>query len=282
MEINPSIFGFQWHDSLMPVGPNYTALERAAFECACAGCESIWITVNDDWAPLIKKRLGSYIYDPVYYTRMHDPEPSSSKKYIPIFYVPHLAKYRGRRDNMSWGIMNAAIYARKVTKVLSHLVFPDRYYAAFPYSITNPRELVKVRKKISSSKPFFTTYNGKTVKDGERLGFTFDWEDLRAVNRLMVSDGTLEHKALGDFVKDSNDWKQRRVIEEQYSARFFPIEKVFEPMSLDGAIYHDWKWHHDISSWEGYKNFMGSDDEVIRPQPLDKADILHPIGVDDE
>jgi len=51
---------------------------------------------------------------------------------------------------------------------------------------------------------------------------------------------------------------------------------------LDGAIYHEWKWHHDINSWEGYKNFMGSDDEVIRPQPLDKADILHPIGVDDE
>jgi len=34
----PRDFNFQWHDSLMPVGRNYTALENAVQECAMAGC----------------------------------------------------------------------------------------------------------------------------------------------------------------------------------------------------------------------------------------------------
>ena len=36
----------------MPIAPNYTLLENAVYECAWAGCETIWIICNDDVAPL--------------------------------------------------------------------------------------------------------------------------------------------------------------------------------------------------------------------------------------
>ena len=37
----PLDFNMPWHDSLMPVGPNYLAVERRIVECENAGCETI-------------------------------------------------------------------------------------------------------------------------------------------------------------------------------------------------------------------------------------------------
>ena len=39
----PLEFNMPWHDSLMPIAPDYLALERSVVECAYAGCETIWI-----------------------------------------------------------------------------------------------------------------------------------------------------------------------------------------------------------------------------------------------
>ena len=61
----PMDFNLDWHDSLMPIAPNYYAVERAVLECAYAGCKTIWIVANDDTTPLIRHRLGDYIQDPV-------------------------------------------------------------------------------------------------------------------------------------------------------------------------------------------------------------------------
>jgi len=283
LEVKPSVFGFEWHDSLVPVGPNYTAIERAIFECACAGCESIWITANDDWAPLIKKRIGNYVYDPIWYYREYDRFGRESRKIIPIFCVPHFVKYRDRRDSLGWGILNAAIYAKTVARSMSDIISPDMFYAAFPFGVYNPRELSKHRKKISSSQQCYLTYNGKTIKDGERLGFTFSWEDLREINRHINREGTGLFKRIGEFVKgDPKAWTQRRVPEEQYSARYFPLEEVFKPLKIADSNFIELSWNYDISSWENYRKFMGSEHVVKKPAPLTEEDILHPVGVDDE
>ena len=60
---------FPWHDSLMPLGNDYLAVERSVVECAYAGCETIWIVCNDDIQPLIRYRLGDYVKDPVWFNR---------------------------------------------------------------------------------------------------------------------------------------------------------------------------------------------------------------------
>jgi hypothetical protein len=282
MEVKPSTFGFQWHDSLMPIGPNYTALERAIFECACAGCESIWITVNDDWAPLIKHRIGDYVQDPVWYYREYDVFGSDSRKVIPIFCVPHVPKYRSRRDSLGWGIINAALYALRVTKNISEFLYPNRFYAAFPFGVYDPRALIKERNIISSSKQFYVTHKGRTVKDNKRLGFTFTREDIKKINANISSKNTGTWEAIGDFVKDDpSAWSKRRPLDEQYIARKFTLDKVFEPMGISDAEKLELPWYYDISTWEGYKKYMGSTEQLKRPKPL-TAGKLPAIGVDDD
>ena len=267
----------------MAVGENYTALENAIFECACAGCESIWITVNDDWAPLIKKRVGDYVYDPVWYYRHYDVYGKDSQKLIPIFCVPHMAKYRGRRDSLGWGILNAAIYAEAVTRNMSEILSPNRFYAAFPFGLSNPRELIGARKEISSSRGFYTSYKGKTIKDGARLGFTFTWEDLREINRYINKEGTGVYRQIADFVKGDRDaWSERLPPEEQNSAKSFTLDKVFSSLTMDNSNIYEWRWYYDMSEWAGYKEFMSSEHMLKRPVPIDEKDILHPIGVDDD
>jgi len=282
METKSSTFGFPWHDSLMPIGPNYTALGRAVFECACAGCESIWITVNDDWAPLIKDQIGDYVYDPVWYYRQYDVNPSDNRKIIPIFFVPHQPKYRDRRDSLGWGIINAAIYAKKVAGGLSKFTTPNRFYAAFPFGVYDPRALISSRVAISSENSFCLSYNNNTIKDNCRLGFSFTWEDVKKINLHVFKEGTGERKATGAFIKgDPRAWSKRLPAEKQYSARFFSLEKVFEPLNVENAKKLELMWYYDINNWGGYKSFMGSEHILKRPTPL-VAGKLPLIGVDND
>ena len=44
----PLDFNMSWSDCLMPIAPNYTAVEASVVECAMAGCETIWIVCNDE------------------------------------------------------------------------------------------------------------------------------------------------------------------------------------------------------------------------------------------
>ena len=46
-----------WPNCMMPIGPSYSLLEASIVECAYAGCKSIWIVVNDDIGPLLRKTV---------------------------------------------------------------------------------------------------------------------------------------------------------------------------------------------------------------------------------
>ena len=86
-------------DILIPLDPGFTAIQKAVYECAMAACNTIWIVANDDLAPIIRKVIGEWVYDPVYYKR---PSKFSSqeRKEIPIYYVPVHPKDRDRRDSL--------------------------------------------------------------------------------------------------------------------------------------------------------------------------------------
>ena len=58
-------FDFPWHDSMMPVGEKYLAIERAIQECAMAGCETIWVVCHMDTQAIVRERVGDWVYDPV-------------------------------------------------------------------------------------------------------------------------------------------------------------------------------------------------------------------------
>ena len=76
-----------WPDCLQPLTDGLLAIERSVYECAYVGCKSIWVVCNDSVAPLIKKRMGDYIVDPIIYDSWNYKRiPDMSKQYIPIFY----------------------------------------------------------------------------------------------------------------------------------------------------------------------------------------------------
>ena len=51
-------FNLTTPEVLMPVGPGFTAIQKSVFECALAGCNTIWIVANDDLAPIVKSAVG--------------------------------------------------------------------------------------------------------------------------------------------------------------------------------------------------------------------------------
>jgi len=142
----PLDFKMDWHDSLMPIAPDYLAVERAVFECAWAGCETIWIVANDDMTPLIRHRLGEWVQDPVWVGRRLDPYPSQTRKQIPIYYVPIRAKDVGKRDCLAWSVLHGAVTAFEVSARLSKWVIPKRNYVAFPYGVYRSRNLARTPK----------------------------------------------------------------------------------------------------------------------------------------
>ena len=75
-------FQMPWHDSLMPIAPDYLAVERAVYECALAGCETIWVVGHKGTTPLLRKRLQDFILDP---TLVGLKMPYRNLKKIPIY-----------------------------------------------------------------------------------------------------------------------------------------------------------------------------------------------------
>ena len=278
----PLDFKMDWHDSLMPIAPDYLAVERAFFECAWAGCETIWIVCNDDMTPLIRHRLGEWVQDPVWIGRRHDPYPSQTRKQIPIYYVPVHAKDIGKRDCLSWSVIWGATTAFRVSVKLSKWVVPKRYYVAFPHGVYDPEILRPHRKDISSERSFMLSHDGKTVKDNEYLGFTFDKDDFIKCRRK-IREGTGRYNS--EVLEAGLYPREKLPKEKRYSARHFLLDKVFEPVIIDIENKVEVPWYHNIGSWDGYCDYLGSEDRklVQRPHPIFmKYHEWNEIGVDNE
>ena len=143
------------------------AFERAIYECAVAGCETIWIVSHRETTPLLRHRLGDWVYDPVINPSLkgkYVDRPSEHLKQIPLYYVPVSTKDRGVRDGLVWSIFYGIRKAYHISQYFSKWVTPNRYYVAFPYSTYNALDIRPHRIDISSGKPFFIqTPDGKKV-----------------------------------------------------------------------------------------------------------------------
>jgi len=269
-----------WSDCLMPVAPNYTAIESAVYECAMAGCETIWIVCNDDTSPLIRHRVGEYVFDPVWFNRSMDRFPSTSRRVIPIFYVPIHPTDRDRRDCLGWSVLHGALTAFKIGHKISKWTAPDRYYVSFPYGVFDPTIIRPHRKLISSQSPFCLRYAGKTIKDGEYLSFTFNGEDFVRFRRTIRKEGTGAWDPDSEL-RDGLYPTERLPIEKRWSARHFSLDKIFRDVILDNVGIIDLQWYYNIGSWKGYKQFLGSSDELERPsEQLLGYKEFNPIGED--
>jgi len=255
-------FNCPWHDSLMPIAPDYLAVERAVLECAWAGCETIWIVCNDDVQPLIRYRLGDYIYDPVNLRRQYRIKPVDEKKPITIYYVPVHPNDRDKRDCLGWSVLYGAKTSFEVSKQISTWVAPDRYYVAFPYGVYSPEVLRPHRLEISSRRGFFLSHLDETVREGKYLGFTFDASDFSEFVGV-IRTGTGE-KIPGQSISDGIP-KEKLPLHKRWSARFFSLDKIFQSAKVEGALVQEVDWYYNIDSWENYSNYLSCGIDLKKP-----------------
>ena len=249
-------------DVLTPITAGFTAIQKSVFECAMAGCNTIWIVANDDLAPVVREVVGEWIYDPVYYSR---PSRFSSeeRKEIPIYYVPVHPKDRDRRDSYGWSVLYGAHSAWRVASRISRWIIPDKYYVSFPMSAYNVYSIREHRQLIAHKENnFFLSHDGDTIKDNISIAFTFTGEDFKQCRRSVNKQTTREF--LPPLPGEQYP-SQKRPLNERWSARHFDFQTIFERVSEKNAKTINLDWHYDISNWCGYRDFLASDFCIEKP-----------------
>ena len=248
---------------LMPVARGYTAIQKSVFECAIAGCRTIWIVCNNDVAPLIRHVIGDWIYDPVYLSRPHVQFPSEHQREIPIYYVSLHPKDMKRRDSYGWSVLYGINSAWRVANIISQWLIPEKYFISFPLALYNIYSLRGSRRKIASIESnYFLSYKGKTVKDNCPLVFTMRGEDFIECRRHVNKLTTREYRN----PDPSQKFPQEKLpLLERWSARHFDFETVFAKVEEAGATHDALEWFYDMSYWEEYCAFLGSDNFIKKP-----------------
>ena len=250
----PMDFRMDWHDCLMPLAPNFYAVERAVLECAYAGCETIWIVANDDTSPLVRHRLGDYVQDPVWIGRK-SRFPSQDRKPIPIFYLPVSKEYENKSHCISWTILHGAKTAYDIGANLSKWVAPKRFYVAFCHGVYSPKELRPSRIEISKDINFAVTFRDKSFATNDLLGFTFNVEQMTQALNLF------------EETKKSLLWGEDLENEKEHYEENFTLDKVFGRVILYISEGLEVPWFYPVDSWARYCQFLASEE---------KSEIRHP------
>lgn len=267
VESQPKDFKFPWSDALIPIAPDYLAVERAIYECAYAGCETIWLICSRETTPLIRHRLGDWINDPTLNGRtLKDVfAPSTKFKQIPIFYVPIHPRDKQKRTGLAWSIIYGFKRARDISRKFSRWTTPGKYYVAFPHGVFPSHTLKDLRHLFSSPTNVFLSFNNKTAKDGEMLAFTFDANDYANISKAFKEEERLLFRnAL---------WKDGKLVgemlprEQRYSGRHIPIEVLLKHIKIDESQKQPVKWYYDISSWDKYCTFLAGRERQFIKKP---------------
>jgi len=247
---------------LMPLSAGFTAIQKSVYECALAGCNTIWIVANNDLAPIIRETIGEWTYDPVYYSRI-SRFSSEQRKEIPIYYVPIHPKDRDRRDSYGWSVLYGAYSAWKVAFKISQWVTPDKYYVSFPMAAYDVSQIRDHRAQINhKTNNFFLSYDGETVKNNKPIAFTFTGDDFKKCRRSVNKLTTREYLPPSP---NSQYPTQKLPLPQRWSARQFDFQTVFEHVSEKSATKIELEWCYDLSTWSGYREFLASDFYVETP-----------------
>tara|TARA_B100000287_G_scaffold241359_1_gene226831 strand:- start:614 stop:1498 length:885 start_codon:yes stop_codon:yes gene_type:complete len=247
---------------LLPIDNGFSAIQKSVYECALAGCNTIWIVANDDMAPIVRKCVGDWVYDPVYYNRNFSKFHSERRKEIPIYYVPIHPKDRERRDSYGWSVINGIYNSWTVSNKLSKWLNPTKYYVSFPLGAFNLDIIRKSRNLINDKQNnFFLSLSGKTVKDDLLLSFTMFGEDFKLCRRHVNKTTTREFLPP---LKENEMPTEKLPFEERWSARYFQLSDVFYPLQIQEKTV-DVDWYYDLSIWQNYCEFLGSDKFIKKP-----------------
>ncbi len=231
-------FNMPWEDALMPIGANYTAVERAVQECAAVGCSTIWVVATHGTQVLLRKKIGDYVADPL----RHLNDWKNRYREVSVFYISINERDKELRNSLPWSIVYGAHIARLTVLKLSRWIVPHKFYCAFPHSIMPLDTLMNNRWLIDSTRKTVFSYNGLTVKDNLQISFTFSKEDFRRAAKIVK-----QHEI--------DSW-QYRVKPEPVNYR---LDQVFHSMDTEDPTIIELPWHYEIDSWDKYAKYLGSE-----------------------
>ena len=242
--------------ALMPIDNGFTAIQKSVYECSLAGCKTIWIVANQDMAPLIRKVVGEWVYDPVYYHRVAFGDGEETRREIPIYYTALNPKNIDRRDSYGWSVLSGIYSSWRVANQISKWIVPNKYFVSFPTSLYDVELLRKFRKDISdSSKNFSLQWQNKTIKDGVPLPFTMFGKDYINCRRDVNERTTKEYLAP---LPGEQYPSEKLPIEERWSARSFTLSQVFDKLKIDNQNMHSLDWFVDCRDWDSYTNYLSN------------------------
>jgi hypothetical protein len=265
-------YELDWDDTLIPVAPNYYAIEHAVLRCAYAGCSSVWIMANNNTTPLIRHRIGDYVHDPVYLKRMAKKYPNLQRREVPVMYVPMPPEHETKDQCLSWTCLYGAFSAYWVGIQISKWVTPKRFYVSFPLSMQKADFMRPHRKEIIDAKNVVLTHGGKSILTGDPIDFSFTDEQM--------DEGISKFKEVSESFVFAEPEEEREHFKEN-----FTLEKVFEPLIYEDRTEFELPWHHDLYSWEGYCNYLSSEERKTIKHPgklVISYREFHPMGIDVE
>lgn len=223
-------YGTVWPDYLNPIAPGYYPVQKSIMECAFAGCDTIWVICNNDYAPMVKKYIGESVFDPATYERQYTTKGGHKKrkyKSIPIMYVSMPNKYL-LNCTIPFSILYGAFMVKRTTNRVSKWIRPNRYFVSFMNQQYDIGSLYDIRKHIKNYNPFFVSHNTKTIIDDVSSAFTFDHADLY------------------DILK----WSK---VKNNTSAK-----DVFSKIKTENSYIWEPKYAFDTKTWQGLREYMGS------------------------
>jgi hypothetical protein len=245
-------FDFPWPDYLQPLREGLLAVDRSIYECAYAGCDSIWVVCSDEVAPIVKSRIGDYVMSPRYFEEKDFVKDKTyHEKWLPVFYVPMSQKDRDRRDSLAWSVLHGALMAFQMSDKMSQWVLPTKYFVSFPYGIYNPVVVRSHRDEIRGPGSFFLSHRGKTSRDNLYLSFTFfpeDWPKFKHHVKRQCTGGSRTIPAA-----------------ERWSSRHFTLDKVFDCdiITVDKKV--EVPEYYDLDTWDNLQDYYRSEMKIPRP-----------------
>ncbi len=249
---------------LIPIADGFNLIQKSVHECALAGCNTIWIVANDDMAPIIRKTIGDWVYDPVYYKRdMESKFYSRLRKEVPIYYVGIKPKDQNKRDSYGWSIIEGIHAAYMTSLKISKWLTPEKYYISFPFGVFNIYFIRQHRKLIrDKNKNLFFKHNGESVIDNKYLPFTMTGEDFKLCRRAINKKTTREYLPP---LPNQQYPSQKLPIHERWSARHFTLSDIYQPLVKMPHESIDLEWHYDVSDWQNYIDYLSSDNLLDKP-----------------
>jgi len=157
------------------------------------------------------------------------------------------------------------LVAFQVSSKLSRWATPSKYFVSFPYGISSAEFLRPHRLDISSQTSTLFTCGDKSVRDGLHASFTFGVEEWLEFRRIVRKEGTGRYTS---YIAEGEAFpKQSLPVEKRYSARFFPLDKIFSVIKLSSVRTIELPWHYDVDTWEGYRHFLGSEHNLEFKRP---------------